>query len=285
MTTQSRWLEHAGITIGRYGAKGEATPRPAVTHEHVAFAFYLRGHARHRHGDVELKVAEGDVLLVPAGEPHALVTAKDPEAWGIGFCSACYASSELAPLLAPFSRARQGASPVVRIPPERRSALGALCEALDHEVNAAGPDAHSELAQRSLLTLILTEVSRASTLSAPAGTRGDVVGDALEYIERRCLEPLTLAQVAAAISRSPSHVTTALRRTTGRSAVEWIITGRMTEARRRLAHTAESIEVIAEKVGYADPTHFIRLFRRTHGVTPAAWRQELRSRGTLREGR
>jgi AraC-like DNA-binding protein len=32
------------------------------------------------------------------------------------------------------------------------------------------------------------------------------------------------------------------------------------------------IEVIAERVGYADATHFIRLFRREHGVTPAAWR-------------
>lgn len=28
----------------------------------------------------------------------------------------------------------------------------------------------------------------------------------------------------------------------------------------------------AERVGYADPTHFVRTFRREHGTTPAAWR-------------
>jgi AraC-like DNA-binding protein len=35
---------------------------------------------------------------------------------------------------------------------------------------------------------------------------------------------------------------------------------------------AALLEEVAERVGYADVTHFIRLFRRTHGVTPAAWR-------------
>ncbi|HEY0463268.1 MAG TPA: AraC family transcriptional regulator [Polyangiaceae bacterium] len=32
------------------------------------------------------------------------------------------------------------------------------------------------------------------------------------------------------------------------------------------------VEIIAERVGYADATHFIRLFRRAYGVTPSAWR-------------
>jgi AraC-like DNA-binding protein len=48
----------------------------------------------------------------------------------------------------------------------------------------------------------------------------------------------------------------------------------MAEARRRLLHTEELIEIIAERVGYADVTHFIRMFRRHHDdLTPAAWRR------------
>ena len=35
-----------------------------------------------------------------------------------------------------------------------------------------------------------------------------------------------------------------------------------------------SVDVIAERVGYADATHFIRLFRRAHGVTPTAYRAD-----------
>jgi transcriptional regulator GlxA family with amidase domain len=41
---------------------------------------------------------------------------------------------------------------------------------------------------------------------------------------------------------------------------------------------ASVIDIIAERVGYADPTHFIRMFRRAHGATPAAWRNTRRLR-------
>jgi AraC-like DNA-binding protein len=78
--------------------------------------------------------------------------------------------------------------------------------------------------------------------------------------------------VARAVGRSPAHVTTALTRATGKSAGAWIIAGRMAEARRRLLHSDEPIDAIADRVGYADATHFIRLFRRSHGATPASWR-------------
>jgi AraC-like DNA-binding protein len=94
----------------------------------------------------------------------------------------------------------------------------------------------------------------------------------LRFIERNCLRRITPRDVAAAVKRSPAHLTTALRQATGRSTGGWIIAGRMAEARRLLLHSDERIDIIAERVGYADPTHFIRMFRREHGATPAAWR-------------
>ena len=100
-----------------------------------------------------------------------------------------------------------------------------------------------------------------------------MVVDALRYIEKKCLGPLTLQEVAAAVHRTPAYVTTALKQATGRTAVQWIVSGRMAEARRLLLHSDEHVDVIAERVGYADATHFIRMFRREHGETPASWRR------------
>jgi AraC-like DNA-binding protein len=107
---------------------------------------------------------------------------------------------------------------------------------------------------------------------ASSTSKRGVVVDALSFIERNCLRPLTLGEVAKAVGRTPSHVTSALKHATGQSVVEWIVTGRMAEARRLLLHSDEMVDVIAERVGYADPTHFIRMFRRAHGATPAKWR-------------
>lgn len=82
--------------------------------------------------------------------------------------------------------------------------------------------------QRSLLTLIVHKVARASRLAEASDGRASsgVVEASPAVIERRCLSRLTLGEIAAAVGRSPSHVTTALRRETGRSGSTWITAGR-----------------------------------------------------------
>ena len=206
-------------------------------------------------------LSPGDVLLVPAGESHRFAGGEG-ESWTLGFFPSGVIQQDAASLIEPFDRVRAGGSAVVPIPPERREFL----ETLFREVERAT----DFRVQASLLTLILHEVREASGPDAPRAT--GLVADALSYIERHCLRPLTLNEVAAAVGRTPAHVTSEVRRATGRTVVEWIIEGRMAEARRLLLHSDEAVEVIAERVGYADPTHFIRMFRRAHGATPAQWR-------------
>lgn len=213
----------------------------------------------------------GDALLVPAGEPHQLVEAQQAEFWGVGFCVPCFAAEDAGLLLEPFERVRAGASAIVRIPPERHPFLLELFRELQAACRSKW-DGEPHAVQRSLLTLILNEIRRAFQGDAAASRPKGVVASSLSFIERNCLRSLTLKDVAAAVDRSPAYVTTALTRATGRSALEWIIAGRMSEARRLLLHSEETVDAIAERVGYADPTHFIRLFRREHGAPPAAWR-------------
>jgi AraC-like DNA-binding protein len=251
-----------------------------AVHEHVALVYFTRGSAtveQRQHYDVR----EGDVLLVPAGEPHRVRRGEKVASWGIGFCAPCYAPSELAGLLDPFERARAGSSAVVHIAGARQAHFAALCREIERESRGSG--AHVALAQKSLLALVLVEVSRAAASTAAGQLGPTLVGDALRYIERNALTPISLRDVAAALGRSPSHVTTAVKRATGKSVGEWIISARLSEARNRLLHGDEMVEIIAERVGYADATHFIRLFRREHGVTPAAWRLAARARPSARD--
>jgi AraC-like DNA-binding protein len=126
----------------------------------------------------------------------------------------------------------------------------------------------------------LAEVVRASgSARAAPQPRPSIVAEAMAVIEARCLGPLSLQEVAAAVRRTPAYVTTAVKQATGRTVGAWIAEGRLAEARRRLLATDEYVEVIAERVGYADPSHFMRLFRRHHGVTPAAYRAQHRRAG------
>ena len=139
---------------------------------------------------------------------------------------------------------------------------------------SASCSSRARLVRQSLLSLLLAEVGRAT--SEQVEVRPGLVDETLRTIEQRCLGRLSVVEVARAVGRSPSHVSTAVRCATGRSVKQWIIIGRLAEACSRLRHTDETIEEIAERVGYADATHFIRLFRREYGVTPAAWRRRHR---------
>lgn len=241
-------------------------PRAPAMHTHATLVFYTGGSARVAlHQEYELRA--GEVMIIPAGAPHRMIATRAPELWGLGFCVPCFAGSGDTLLLEPFERVRDGASPVVKIPAARHAFLSSLFEELSHRRGQ-----RLDSAQHSLLTLILSEVATHARAINDSGTSG-VVASALRFIERNALRPLTLKEVAKAVHKSPAYVTTALRRATGKSAVQWIIAGRMAEARRLLLHSDELVEIVAERVGYADPTHFIRTFRREHGVTPAAWRR------------
>lgn len=256
------------IFADRFRSKDDCVPSPsAATHDYATVVYVTEGTSQVEQRGV-WTVEAGDAFLVPAGEPHR-VTGKR-EAWGLGFCAPCFAAEEGGLLLAPFDRVRAGASPIVRIPVARRPFLESLFAELKRDRGAA--------VGRSLLTLVMAEIGAAASWG-PGEGEGGVVAESLRFIERRCLEPLTLKDVAAAVGRSPAYVTTALTRATGRSAVAWIVAGRMAEARRRLLHTDEMVDVISERVGYADVRHFTRMFRREHGATPAAWRALQRGSG------
>lgn len=244
----------------------------SVTHSYAALAFYVGGEARVEQGR-DWNLGAGDLLVVPAGQPHRMLEARRPELWGLGFCVPCFAADGEAALLDPFERVRDGAAAVVHVPAERQAFLESLfreMEALGR--GAPGGAAARSAVQRSLLTLILNEVDKASEHAPRGATSSSVVTESLRFIERNALRRLTLGEIAEAVGRSPAYVTSALSRATGRSALEWVVSARMAEARRRLLHSDEMVDVIAERVGYADPTHFIRMFRRAHGTTPAAWR-------------
>jgi AraC-like DNA-binding protein len=112
----------------------------------------------------------------------------------------------------------------------------------------------------------------------------DVVGDlrlrdepmlamVFEFIEGHFHEPISLNDVARAVGLSPGHLTTIVGRKTERTVQQWITERRMTEARRLLVETDLTVDAIGARVGYRDPSYFIKSFKRTHTLTPLQWRR------------
>ncbi len=79
----------------------------------------------------------------------------------------------------------------------------------------------------------------------------------------------TLAEVAAAAGIEPSSVCRLFRRFQGTSPYQYLLRRKMILAAEALVETGELVKQTAQRVGFADPYHFSRCFKRIHGVAPS----------------
>lgn len=257
----SRLERHA-----REGLHGTRRPGGKSVHPFGVVILLVAGRSRVQHAGA-LELRPGDVHLIPPGDAHAGAHFENATGWMLGFWPEQSGHS-----LRLFSQVRGGCHPVFRPSEAQRRRLEHWMQVLEEE--SAGRSEGREEALGALLQLVLVELVRASASTLPAGSEGTgLAGQALAFVERSALQPLSLSDVAKAVARTPAHVATVVRRETGRTVGEWILVQRMAEARRRLRATDASVESVAQQVGYADVTHFIRQFRRVHGQTPAQWRR------------
>lgn len=96
--------------------------------------------------------------------------------------------------------------------------------------------------------------------------------EAFDFIEANYHRPITVAQVAQVAGYSPTYLTNLVRKQTGQSLYRWIVSRRMAQACSLLLGTTQTVEQIAEAVGYQHAVHFFRQFRQLYGITPQAWR-------------
>ncbi len=272
MKRRSDWARHATVSI-RHATKAHRGSHPSATHTVQVLSYVAEGTLRLQHGTA-VAVSAGSFVLIPAGVPHRPTEAQSAELWSAGFCSSCLQLDEGQLLMSSFRNVRLGALPIFVAKKSRRRRIVRLYRDIQAEEERAA--AESPELVRSLLVLLLGEVHRLASDSEPPAGAGTLVPDALAFIQRHCLEPISLRDVAAAVNRTAAHVTTTVKFETGYSVGQWINAARVAEAAKRLVHTDESLDDIAGRVGWKDTTHLIRQFRKIHGVTPAAWRRRYR---------
>ncbi len=180
------------------------------------------------------------------------------------------------PLLLPFLHGIPGGLLRLHVPPARQPVWKTTIAAIETEL--AGRAEGYRQAALAYLTLLLVDVARLATDVVADLRRSNetLLADVFDVIERRFSESLSLRDVASAIGMTPGHLTTLVRRRTGRTVVDWITERRMTQARQLLAHTDLPISEIARRVGIPDAGYFARQFRHGNGMTARAWRRNAR---------
>ncbi|MEE0954639.1 MAG: AraC family transcriptional regulator [Eubacterium sp.] len=132
----------------------------------------------------------------------------------------------------------------------------------------------ADIRTASLLTSVLTgfilQRNRDGTAKDPVP---ETVKHVQHYLDRHCLEEISLEDLSRRFGLSRSYLCRQFRRFTGVTVLGYCQNLRLSYAKELLRTTDFPIARIAETCGHPHVSHFIEAFRKREGVTPLVYRK------------
>jgi AraC-like DNA-binding protein len=111
---------------------------------------------------------------------------------------------------------------------------------------------------------------------ATTQTLAELYVNARAIVERHFRRPLTLSMVARTLASSPRQLERAYDEIGLTTFTAHLRAVRLRNAAELLAHQPLTVTDVARLVGYRQPSHFVKAFRRRYGTTPGAFRDRAR---------
>jgi AraC family transcriptional regulator len=240
-----------------YGAR--AIPRHV--HEKAGFCLVLDGTYEERYASRTLACGARTVTFSPAGEAHSNVftaarshclTIDVPESWLDRL------EHDRTNLREPFET--------------RGGALANLGERLLDEMRH-GDDGAPLIIEGAVLQM-LGHAARGARHAAARETRiSPAIRTAYDLLQANFRAQVSLADLASATRRNPVYIATAFRQAYGETVGDCLRRLRVEHASRELVQSETPLADVALDAGFANQSHFTRIFKRVTGVTPAAYRR------------
>jgi AraC-like DNA-binding protein len=253
-------------------------------------------------GDEPRRLAPGDLVLVPHGEGHRLVSAPGEPAAGLFDLPRAYASDR-------YEVLRQGgageptamicgavrfdhpaALQLVRLLPRvleaqvrdpgQREWLMSTLRLMESEARAMRPGGETVITR--LADILVIQAIRAWIEQDPAAQSGWLgalqdrqLGRALSLIHRDPARDWSLASLAGAAAMSRSAFAARFAEKVGMPAMHYVTRWRMHVALSWLQEREITVAELAERLGYQSEAAFSRAFKRCIGVSPGSVRRSL----------
>lgn len=137
-----------------------------------------------------------------------------------------------------------------------------------------------EMTIKSSIYRMLATLMRHFARQTPSLEKDDLsLRPALEYIEERYAERLTLEQLGKLTGRSASRFSRLFKEVTGFTFTDYVTNTRIGMAKQMLATSQWTITEIAEKTGFCNVHYFGKVFKEATGVSPLQFKNN-----TIRKG-
>ena len=97
----------------------------------------------------------------------------------------------------------------------------------------------------------------------------------LDHIGDNLAENISLSQLATVAGMSPHYFAELFRKSTGYAPHRYVLLRRIERAKLGLCDTGRSVIEVGLDVGFQNPSHFARMFRKFVGASPSLFRSEM----------
>jgi AraC family transcriptional regulator len=146
--------------------------------------------------------------------------------------------------------------------------------ALKTELETTGEKLYAESLATALAVHLLQRYGRQTSALPtlpPVPLAHPKLRSAIDYMQSHLAQPLSVAEVAAAVQMSPYHFSRCFKQSIGLSPHQYIVQQRVEQAKILLRSSLPLVQIAAQ-VGFASQSHFNRHFKRWVGLTPSQFR-------------
>jgi AraC-like DNA-binding protein len=250
-------------------ARGHGIKRPHGLDECIMI-FCTKGKGWLETDGRRVAVGVGEVLIIPPNKAHAY-HADDEDPWSIhwahfsGTAAASYAS-----LLPAHEH-------VIALPAGDSKEIANMFRE-SYRLASTGFTERTLLLVshilRHALGVLFFQIG--TSLRGSARTIAHDLTKSIEFMRANVACSLTLQELSRHAGLSPARFSSLFRDQTGSSPVEHHIRLRMQAACHYLDTTALSVKEVAAELGYYDPYYFSRIFQKTLGCSPLAYRRSVK---------
>lgn len=265
-------------------AQGGGSDQPH-RHDFVEIALVRSGFATHcvydNNGSIIQKetLIRGDLYIIPPGVTHQFQNKHDVKLYTMAFLPELLTPEEVAVLkmMPVFRQLYSGVpeTPRIHLLPLEFAGMEAILQKVMSELSCLRDHAlHHLLAKSLVLEYLIAVGTHAEERWSHAPEDADrMIMQAISDMERHPEKHWQLSELARRYGMCASGFGRKFREVTGVPPLKYCRLLRLEQVRKELMTTGESVENLAEKFGFADSNHLIKLFRKHYGTTPLNFRK------------
>ena len=256
-------LEMRLIPLQRLAAQGRWRVEAMRSLSEACLIHIQQGMGRITVAGVTRGYSANNAIFIPAGVMHGFEVGPNVAGTAVFFGRNCTLSL---PQSSHHLRLRESSA---------QGELSMILEMIARESESA--KAANDRAAQYYLGLLTVWLERQVLHAAPETVRPDaahrLVARFADLMEQQFRNGVGVAELAAELGVTATHLTRCCRAASGRTAIELLQDRRLFEARKLLSETKMPVGQIGESLGFTSAAYFTRAFQNQTGQSPTAFRR------------